>query len=180
MTGWQTHSTRTVYENAWIRVREHDVTRPDGAPGLYGVVEVRHPAVFVVPVTADDEVLMIRQHRYPIGRDSLEIPAGATDGEEWLTAGRRELLEETGHTAATWEDLGPTYSLNGLADAPGRILLARDLAPADGAELAEEGITEVVAVPWPDVIASIRTGEIHDGESLAALMHAAIALGRLT
>src|SRR6476619_2150528 len=96
---WQTRASRTVYENRWIRVREDDVTRPDGGEGIYGVVEVRHPAVFVVPVTGAGEVLLVRIHRYATGRESLEIPAGGTDGEDPLVAARRELQEETGHVA---------------------------------------------------------------------------------
>lgn len=177
--GWRTHDTRTAYQNPWIRVREHDVTRPDGEPGLYGVVEVQHGAVFVVPLTDADEVVMVRLHRYPIGRESLEIPAGGDDGEDPLTAARRELREETGYDADSWQQLGPVYSLNGLADAPGTVFLARDLTQVDhGAGSAAEGISAVERVPWPDVIARIARGEIQDAETLAALMHAAVAVGR--
>ncbi|MFD1718699.1 NUDIX domain-containing protein [Georgenia deserti] len=182
MSSWQTHASSTVYENPWIRVREDRVTRPDGDDGVYGVVEVRHPAVFVVPITADGEVLLIQQFRYTIGRESLEIPAGGTDGEEPLIAARRELLEETGHTASSWRELGPTYSLNGVSDAPGTIVLAQHVIPVEDASThgqTEEGITQVRAAPWPEVLELVRRGEIHDGETMAALLHAAVALGRL-
>lgn len=180
MSGWQTHDSRTAYENPWIRVRADDVTRPDGRPGEYGVVEVRHDAVFVVPLTEDDEVVMVRLHRYPIGRDSLEIPAGGNDGEDLLVAARRELREETGYVASSWTELGPMYSLNGLADAPGTAYLARDLERVDdGDGWAEEGITGIQVVPWDEVMGRIKRGEIHDGETLAALMRAAVALGKL-
>jgi len=183
---WQTRASTTVYENAWIRVREDAVTRPDGRPGVYGVVEVRQPAVFVVPVTPQGEVVLVEVERYTTGQLSLEVPAGGSDGQDPLTAGRRELLEETGLVADEWQELGPVWSLNGVSRAPGHVLLARDVRPApDGGAVAadgqaEEGITGVQRRTWPQVVGLLRSGAITDGESVAALMHAAVALGRLT
>lgn len=180
MAEWQTHGSRIAYENPWIKVRADDVTRPDGEPGEYGVVEVRHHAVFVVPLTDAHEVVMVRLHRYATGCDSLEIPAGGNDGEDLLMAAQRELREETGYVADSWTELGPMYSLNGLANAPGTAFLARDLRKVgDGEGWEEEGITGIEVVQWDEVMARIGRGEIHDGETLAALLRAAIEVGRL-
>ena len=117
--------------------------RPDGEPGVYGVVEVRSPAVFVVPVTEADEVVLVAVDRYSLGGLSWEVPAGGTDGEETLAAAGRELREETGLAARSLIDLGPVYSLNGVAHAPGRVVLATGLHPVGGAEQEAEGITSV-------------------------------------
>jgi 8-oxo-dGTP pyrophosphatase MutT (NUDIX family) len=177
---WQTHASRTAYENRWIRVREDQVTMPDGRPGVYGVVEVRNPAVFVVAMTEADEVVLIELFRYTVGRLSLEVPAGGTDGEDPLVAAQRELLEETGLVAAEWQHLASTFALNGVCDAPEHVFLARGLRPGGRDARAEEGITAVRTVPWPDVLELLRTGGISDGETAAALMFAALALGRVS
>jgi 8-oxo-dGTP pyrophosphatase MutT (NUDIX family) len=176
---WKTRASRTVYENRWIRVREDDVVRPDGVDGIYGVVDVQHPAVFVVPVTDADEVVLVRIDRYATGRQTLEVPAGGTDGEDPVSAARRELREETGYVATDWRPLGDIYSLNGVSNAPGHVYLARGLPPAGGEEMAEEGIVAVEVVPWPELMGMVGRGEIEDAETLAALMQAAVALGKL-
>jgi 8-oxo-dGTP pyrophosphatase MutT (NUDIX family) len=180
MAPWRTRSSTTVYENPWIRVREDQVDRPDGTPGIYGVVEVRHPAVFVVPLTADDEVVLVEVARYTTGL-SLEVPAGGSDGEDPLVAARRELREETGLEAGSWESVGAMFALNGICHAPEHVYLARELRPTSGPTgHAEEGITGVRQVPWPQVLGLVADGTITDGETVAALMYAAIALGRVS
>lgn len=179
MSAWQTRTSRTVYANAWIEVREDAVTRPDGGEGVYGVVRLRHPAVFVVPVTDDDEVVLVEVDRYPTGRRSLEVPAGGTDGQDPVEAGRRELAEETGLVAEEWQDLGEVHSLNGVCDAPGRVLLALGLRPGAATGQAEEGIVATHRLPWARVLDLVADGTITDNESIAALMRAAIALGRV-
>jgi 8-oxo-dGTP pyrophosphatase MutT (NUDIX family) len=180
MSTWRTRTSRTVYENPWIRVREDEVDRPDGGIGIYGVMEVRHPAVFVVPVTSDGDVVLVEVARYTNGTVSLEVPAGGSDGEDPLLAAQRELREETGLVAGTWEPIGFMFALNGVSHAPEHVFLARDLRSADvPAEQAEEGITAVRTVPWAEVLRLVADGTITDGETVAALMYAAIALGRV-
>jgi 8-oxo-dGTP pyrophosphatase MutT (NUDIX family) len=176
---WQRSESREVYRNPWIVVREDQVIRPDGSPGVYGVVTLHQPAVFVVPITDGDEVIMIRQRRYTTDLESLELPGGGTDGDDPLAAARRELREETGLAAGRWRDLGPVYSLNGVADAPGRVFLATELTEVGGAEQAAEGITGLVRVALGELPALITRNEITDNESLGALLLALAALGRI-
>ena len=64
---WPVTRTRVAYENPWIVVREDQVVRPDGSPGVYGVVEVRRPAVFVVALTDADEVVLVTVDRHTAG-----------------------------------------------------------------------------------------------------------------
>lgn len=179
--GWTTTGSRVVYENPWIRVREDDVVRPDGSPGVYGVVQVRHASVFVVALTDDDEVVLVTQRRYATGVDSVEVPAGGSDGEDPLVAAQRELAEETGLTAREWTAVGRMDALNGIADAREHVFLARGLtrvAADDGEGQREEGIDAVRTVPFVDVLRMVADGTIRDGETVAALAFAGIHLGR--
>lgn len=181
MASWQTRSSSVVYENPWIRVREDTVARPDGSDGIYGVVEMRNPAVFIVPITDDDEIVLVEVERYTTGRLSLEIPAGGSDGQDLLLAAQRELREETGLVADSWEPIGNLMALNGVCHAPEHIFLARGLSPSSEAhEQAEEGIVGLRRLPWSEALGLIKDGTIVDGETVAALMCAAIALGRVS
>lgn len=178
---WPVLSSRTVYDNPWITVVEDTVTRPDGSEGIYGVIELRNDAVFVVAVTEDDEVLLVTVDRHTVG-ESIEVPAGGTDGEDALIAAKRELLEETGYAADSWRRIGRMSALNGICRANEVVFLAtgaRQVASAAAAQ-EEEGIRRVQAVPFPDVMRMVRDGEIGDGETVAALFYAAIELGRVS
>ncbi|MCL2515007.1 MAG: NUDIX hydrolase [Microbacteriaceae bacterium] len=175
---WKTLTTRTGYENPWIRVREDTVIHPDGQEGLYGVVELR-PAVFVVALDDSDRVALIEIERYTVGT-SLEVPGGGGDGEDPLAAAQRELLEETGLVASAWARLGDVFALNGAAHAREHVFLARGLRAAEdaGHTQAEEGISAVRFVPFGEAVAMIGDGRITDNETIAALALAGIELGR--
>jgi 8-oxo-dGTP pyrophosphatase MutT (NUDIX family) len=179
---WQTRTSRTVYANPWIEVREDAVVTPGGADGVYGVVQVRHPAVFVVALDDADRVLLVEVDRYTVGR-SWEVVAGGSDGEDPLVAARRELREEAGLEAAEWAEVGRMDALNGICVAPEHVFLARGVRPAaDAAELArtqgEEGIGATRWVPFAEAVAMIARGEVRDGETVAALAFAGARLGR--
>ncbi|SFK45527.1 NUDIX hydrolase [Cellulomonas sp. KH9] len=180
---WQTVTSRIVHRNPWITVREDDVVAPDGRPARYGVVEVR-PAVFVVALTDDDEVVLVTTDRYTVGPGSVEVPAGGTDGQEPLVAAQRELAEEAGLTAREWTPVGEVDALNGVARAVEHVFVARGLAPvaepaATAREQATEGITAVRTVPFGEVLGMIRRGEVRDAETVTAVALAALHLGRL-
>ncbi|MDM4762367.1 NUDIX hydrolase [Galbitalea sp. SE-J8] len=177
---WPVTSSETVYENPWIRVVEDRVLRPDGDAGVYGVVEVRQSAVFIVAMTDADEVALVAVDRHTVGI-SLEVPAGGSDGQDALEAARRELREETGLIAEDWREVGRMDALNGICRAPETVFLARGLSRADDAAEGrhEEGITDVRFVPWRELLRLIAVGEIADGETIAAVLFAAIALNRV-
>ncbi len=179
---WITRSSRVAYENRWIRVREDRVVTPGGSDGVYGVVELTHPAVFVVALDDEDRVLLVHIDRYTVG-STWEVVAGGTDGDDPLTAARRELREESGLEAAQWVEVGEMDALNGVCVAAEHVYVARGLrAAASAQELAvthaEEGIEDARWVPFGEVLAMIADGRIRDGETMAALALAGVHLGR--
>src|ERR1700685_2269954 len=139
---WKTKSTRVAYENAWIRVREDQVVRPDGGAGIYGVVEIR-PSVGVVAIDDRDRVVFVGQWRYSVRRYSWEVPRGGSHSGEtdMLEVAQRELAEETGVRAAQWQELGPVDVCNGVADDVQMLFLATGLSETNMRLDPEEDIT---------------------------------------
>jgi len=165
---WLTLGSRRVYENSWISVREDSVVRPDGEPGIYGVVHYKNTAVGVLPVE-NEHVYLVGQYRYPLERYSWEIPeGGCPEGEEPLEAARRELREETGFEAGNWRRLGEAFLSNSVADEYAVWFLATDLVPG---EPQNEG-TEVIGVrrvPLREAVVMATDGRITDALSVLAL-----------
>src|SRR5690349_10870140 len=103
---WTTLSSRPIYDNRWINVREDQVLNPSGGPGIYGVVSFKNKAIGIVPVDADGNTWLVGQYRYTLNEYSWEIPMGGGPNEQDpLLSAQRELQEETGFTATRWTRL---------------------------------------------------------------------------
>lgn len=166
---WQTIASRQVYDNAWINVREDSVIRPDGEQGIYGVVHFKHIAIGILAV-ADDFIYLVGQYRYPLERYSWEIPeGGCTEGEDPLDAARRELEEETGLRAASWERLGEAHLSNSVSDELAIWFLATGLTQGAHKPEGTEQL-RVRRVAFIKALEMALTGEITDALSLVALM----------
>jgi len=171
---WTTLSTRMVYENPWIRVREDQVLRPDGLPGIYGVVEFKNRAVGVLPVEADGSVWLVGQFRYPLRAYSWEIPEGGGPlSEDPEATARRELREETGFSAGKVELLATAHLSNSVSDELAYLFRATELTHG----VSEPEGTEQLAVrrfEWGVAWRMLEQGEITDSLSVMALLHEAI------
>jgi 8-oxo-dGTP pyrophosphatase MutT (NUDIX family) len=168
---------RIAYQNAWIRVYDDAVTRPDGQDGVYGVVHYANVAVGVVAIDDRDRVALVGQHRYPFDEHTWEIPEGGSPhGEDPLEGAKRELLEETGLVAQTWREVGRYQLSNSVSDEVAVVYLATGL---EHGSAQPEGTEELTLrwLPFDDVMAMVDSGQI--GDALSVLPLQALALERL-
>jgi 8-oxo-dGTP pyrophosphatase MutT (NUDIX family) len=171
---WITLETRTIYENPWIAVREDRVVRPDGQPGIYGVVHFKNKAVGVLPVDDDGHVWLVGQHRYPFDAYSWEIPeGGGPEGEDPEETALRELREETGLVAGRIESLGQAHLSNSVSDEVAYLFRATDLTPGESQPEGTERL-QVRRFDWPTAWAMVQDGRITDSMSVIALLHEAV------
>jgi len=174
---WTTLSRRPIYENPWIAVREDQVIRPDGRPGIYGVVHFKNVAVGVLPVDDEGHVWLVGQYRYTLDLYSWEIPEGAgAAGETPAETAHRELREETGLTAGRLELLSRAHLSNSVSDEVAYLYRATELRAG---ESQPEGTERLVVrrVEWAEAWAMFERGEITDSMSVIALLHEAVRRG---
>jgi 8-oxo-dGTP pyrophosphatase MutT (NUDIX family) len=171
---WTTIERRQVYDNNWISVREDSVLRPDGKPGIYGVVQFKSVATAVLAVTENDEIYLVGQFRYPLGLYSWELPeGGAPFHEDPLAAAQRELLEETGLTAEHWEQMGVAHLSNSVSDEKGIWYLATKLKAGTATPEGTERLS-VKTVSFQTALDMVFRGEITDSLSVMAIQQYAL------
>ena len=166
----RTTSSREVYRNPWIRVREDEIAWDDGTTGLYGVVE--RPDFAVVIPAERDGFWLVEQFRYPLGRRSWEFPQGTWGdgaGGSAQELARAELSEETGLEAADLRHLGHLDLAGGMATQGFDVWLATGLTAGPTAREATEADMQQAFVTEDELRRMVREGRFTDGPSLAAL-----------
>lgn len=166
---WRQLTSREVYRNRWMHLREDTVEMPDGRTTIYGVVSTGH-AVGVLAFTDPDTVVLVRQWRYVIGRATWEMPTGSVHpGEDIESAGQRELAEEAGYRAGHLRHLATYDTSKSVMEEVAHLYLATDLVPHEVAPDDTEFII-VRTFPFDEVLAMALDGRIVDGMTLTAVL----------
>lgn len=162
----------TLHRGRLITLCREPVELPGGR--RFELDIVHHPGgAVIVPLRDDGQVCLLRQYRHAVGGEIWEVPAGCIDAEDSspLQAARRELREETGLTAASWQDLGALWPSPGFCDERLAVFLARELSQSTPM-IAEDEVIQVHWLPLPRAVAMAAQGEISDAKSVAALFRA--------
>ena len=168
---WKTVKKNIIYQNKYgYTLYDNDVINPAGKKGKYMVLE-NHDFVVIIAITPEKKIVMIRQWRYPIDRESLELPAGSIDaGEDKLKCAKRELLEETGYSSSEWSEIKSYWIGNGAIKIKGRIFLAKNAIKTDDTnhEETENIVSELYS--YPELERMIENNFIDDERSLIGLL----------
>ncbi|MGB8846399.1 MAG: NUDIX hydrolase [Terracidiphilus sp.] len=163
-----TLSSREVYRNRWMRVREDEILRGNGEKGIYSVVE-KHDAAIILPIE-EGRIWLVEQFRYAIQERALELPQGGWEMEienpEELARG--ELREEIGMDAAQMTRLGTLWIAYGFLRQRQHVYLATGLTPAKADPDAEEHDLTARAVPLAEFERMMLDGTIRDNCTLSA------------
>lgn len=164
-----TLASRIAWECPWYAVRQDRIRLPDGSEGVYNVV-IKCDAVWIVPVTAAGQVVLIHNYRHTLGEWCWELPAGGIrGGQSPLEAAQHELREETGGVATDWRFLLRVSTMNGVGTEYGHVFLASGVTLGQPRREPAEVMT-VHTVPLVKALAMARAGEINDGMSVMALL----------
>jgi len=170
---WQTLSTKEIYENPWISLREDQVLNPSGGKGIYGVVTFKNKAIGIVPVDDEGYTYLVGQYRYPLNEYSWEIPEGGGPVDTTpLESAKRELKEETGFTAKHWKNICRIHTSNSVTAEEGFIFLAQGLEAGEATPEETEEL-HVKRIPLKEAVEMVMRDEITDSLSIAGILKAA-------
>lgn len=171
---WKTVSSRDIYENKWMRLREDIAQLPDGRTTIYGVCTFGQ-CVGVLPFVDDDHVVLVRQYRY-VQQENFrwEMPTGGIKtGESPEAAAQRELGEEAGYHAGRLLPINTYFTSKSVCDETAYLYLGYDLVqqklPPDDTEFFEVEIFH-----FDDVLRMVRSSEIRDSMTIIAVLEAAL------
>jgi 8-oxo-dGTP pyrophosphatase MutT (NUDIX family) len=173
---WRVTASTEIFQDAFLHVVRDSVVQPDGEPGSYTTVDMKH-GVAILALDGVGRAVLVRQFRYALGCESLEVVAGGLDaGEEPQAAAARELREEIGATATTWQSLGLLQLDTSIVRCPVHLFLADELSFEKPDREGTEQIA-VVRLPFDEAVARVLDGTIAHAPSVAAILTAHLRRG---
>jgi len=177
---WKRLTSRPIYRNRWVELREDQVELPDGRTTLYGVVHSGSgECVGILPFLDPDTVLLVGQYRYVAGDFFWEMPTGGMHpGETMEEAAQRELAEEAGHTARRLTLLTSFHTSKSVMEETAHLFIGEDLVPVARRAADPTEFIEVRPVPFEETLQMVLDGRIKDAMTIIAVLHAARLKGR--
>ena len=170
---WKTLSSKPIYSNKWLSLREDVAELPDGRTTIYGVVTCGH-CVGILPFLDPDTVLLIQQYRYVAQRVTWEMPTGGSHaGESTEEAAQRELAEEIGYRAGRLVPVSTYHTSKSVMDETAHLFLAEELVKLERQPRDETEFIEVRPFSFREVLQMVLAGEIVDGMTIIAVLLAA-------
>lgn len=170
-------SSQDIYENPWIKVVEDQIIKPNNEPGIYGKLHFKNYAIGIVALEENHDVWMVGQYRYILDTYTWEIPTGGGSKDvSGLDGAKRELREETGLTAGSWEDLIHIHLSNSVTDEFGMIFLAQDLTPGP-TDFDDTEILEIKKIPFQEALSLVMDHTITDSMTVSGILAASHKLG---
>ncbi len=171
---WQKLTSKVIYDNPWITVREDNVINPGGGNGIYGTVHFKNIAIGIVPVDEEDFTWLVGQYRYPLDVFSWEIPEGGGPLDvDPLHSAQRELKEETGILADNWEKIITIHTSNSVTNEMGHIYMATGLRFGEAEPEESEGDLRVMRIHLRDAVEMVMDNRITDSLSMTGLLKVA-------
>ncbi len=163
-----TVSTKDIYEGSIFDVRVHTL-KADGNKEIRREIVEHNGGVVIACLPSADEVILIRQYRYAVDEELIELPAGrVAAGEDRLRAAQRELIEETGYKAELWQELPAMFSAPGFCTELLSFYLARNVTFV-GKDLDEDEETDVMILSLGEAWQLVKDGRVRDAKTAAAL-----------
>ena len=166
---WRILNSKLAFDTKWFKVRQDKVELPSGVVIDDYYVWLAGDVAMIVPITKNNEIILVRQYKHALGEVIVEYPAGYVDeGEDVKVAAERELREETGYTAKEFSLM--TKFVNNPTKEEGilNIFLAKDVEKVQEQQLDKTENIEVLRLPYQDVLAMINKGEIWNTGTVAA------------
>ena len=171
-------SSKVVYENPWMNVREDSVVRPGGKDGIFGIVTMKD-GVTVIALDSEQNIYLTLEYVYAVGRCSLEGVSGGIDGDDSvLVTAQRELQEEIGGVSENWIDLGKVEPFTSVVKSINYIYLAKDVVLAHEQNTDEGEVIDIVKMPFREAYEKVVAGEITHGASVAGILKTHILWNR--